>query len=334
MPIFLILTDCGGSIGYGHINRCYSIQCELSRRNIQTFFAVYKDDNTSGSHEFDWVGYWEKNIPQLIEIYKPTHLLVDSFRVNEAFFEYLSSFDLNLAVIDDFPKRNHRHGMVINWTIGAEQYSFFPRQPAVIYLLGINYCCLRPDFIKEPGKQISHELKVLITFGGSDIRQLSAGIVDHVIKHYPQLLINVVLGPGTVSREINTMPERVTILKDCSASEMCSLMDASDFAICGGGQTLYEMACRGLPPIIIPLIDNQMDDIKGFTNRDFGIEIDTWDSPDLLKSLDIAIKQMLDPEMRSLYSQNGRKMVDGKGLIRLVNCLTNNNYNDSIANCQ
>lgn len=332
MPRFLILTDCGGNVGYGHINRCASIKSALLQRNAQVFSAVYQLG--SGTIDCDWVGHWENSLPELFNAFSPTHILVDSFRVDTDFFKKLALLTLNLAIIDDFPERDHQNGVIINWTIGAELDSFIPRQPGVVYLLGSKYCCLRTEFLKATiEKNNSDKLKVLVTFGGSDIRGLSLPVVDFLIKNYPMLSVSLVLGAGTSPELVKQLPKQATIHRNCSAGEMCNLMDGSDFAICGGGQTLYEMASRGLPPIIIPLIDNQMADINGFTSRNFGLKTEEWDSPSLMSSVDDSIKKMQDPQLRLAHAKIGLGLVDGKGLARLVTALLKDHYDESIVDC-
>ncbi|OAM53143.1 hypothetical protein A7981_06950 [Methylovorus sp. MM2] len=332
MPRFLILTDCGSHVGYGHINRCTSIKTALLQRNAQVFTAVYHLG--VDAIDSDWEGCWENSISELISKFSPTHILVDSFRVDETFFKNLASLPLNLAIIDDFPERDHQKGVVINWTVGAELDSFIPRQREVVYLLGSNYCCLRTEFLQAiPRKNKSGKLKVLVTFGGSDIRGLSLPMADYLSRAHPELSVSLVLGAGTSSDVVEQFPRQVAIYRNCSAREMCHLMDDSDFAICGGGQTLYEMASRGLPPIITPLIDNQMADINGFTSRNFGLKTEEWDSPCLMTSVEDAIKKMLDPQVRSVHASRGLDLVDGKGLARLVSVLLKDHYDESIVDC-
>ena len=312
---FLIFTDCGSQIGFGHLNRCNSIKTELERKNVEVLMEVY-DDRNGTNVKLDWKNEWLA----FIDAHQVTHVLVDSFRVNERFFQDLIKLKKNVFVIDDFPERDHKGGTVINWTVGAEDDSFLPRNPDVNYLLGAEYCCIRPEFYEGEYSDNADKRNILVTFGGADIRQLSFPIIKHLNANYPTLNINLVLGSGAEKNDYSSF-EQVKIHHDCDAKKMCQLMGDAQFAICGGGQTLYEMASRGLPPVIIPLIDNQLADIEGFVSRGFGLEALSWDAPNLLESLDAAIHKMLDSQTRDIHARAGKTLIDGKGLKRLVSAL-------------
>ena len=312
---FLIFTDCGSQIGFGHFNRCNSIKTELELNNIEVLMEVY-DDRNGSELRVDWKDSWST----LVDKYKVSNVLVDSFRVDENFFKDLIGLKKNIFVIDDFPERNYQEGTIINYTIGAESNSFLIRNPKVNYLLGAKYCCIRPEFYGKKYYKNYSKSNILVTFGGADIRQLSFPITKYLSTNYPEFNINLVLGSGAKKSDYSLF-EKVMIHHDCDAEKMCQLMDDAQFAICGGGQTLYEMASRGLPPIIIPLIDNQLADIQGFVSRGFGLEALSWDQHDLLKSIDIAIHRILDSKTRANHSATGRKLIDGKGLKRLVSAI-------------
>lgn len=308
----LIFTDCGSDIGFGHLNRCLSIKSEFIKMNVEVLLEIFDDRGVTSSSD-DWLNHW----PEIIENHSPTHVLVDSFRVDESFFERLASLKLMMFVIDDYPERNHTKGTVINWTVGAEVDSFLPRHPEVRYLLGSKYCCLRPAFAKPANINTFDKSTILVTFGGSDIRNLSLPIVRHICTTYPMLNVNLVLGQGVNADDFSKM-SNVNIHYNCSAEEMCDLMSKAQFALCGGGQTLYEMASRGLPPIIISLIDNQLADIHGFVDRGFGLSVGSWDDADLLDSLNFAINEMMNPQTRHIQANKGVTLVDGLGAERLV----------------
>lgn len=312
---FLIFTDCGSQIGFGHLNRCNSIKVELEQNNIEVCTKIY-DDRGVSEVKFDWKDEWLA----LIETYKPTHVLIDSFRVSECFFKGLIKLKLSIFVIDDFPERNHQGGTVINWTVGADVESFLPRNSKVNYLLGAQYCCIRSEFYEKPYIKDHDKNSVLVTFGGADVRQLSSSVIKHLSSNHPSLTINLVLGSGAEKKDYSSF-KKVKVHHNCDAKKMCQLMDNVEFAICGGGQTLYEMASRGLPPIIIPLIDNQLADIKGFVSRGFGLEALSWNDPNLFASLDIAINEIQNFQRRNTQAGVGVALIDGGGLKRLVSAL-------------
>lgn len=309
---FLVFTDCGSDIGFGHLNRCTSIKSALVKKSVEVVFEVF-DDRNDADVMLDWLDNWV----QVVGFHRPTHVLVDSFRADDAFFEQLTALKINVVVIDDFPERNHKKGTVINWTVGAEVESFLPRNPNVTYLLGPEYCCLRSEFSKSTEINSFEENAVLVTFGGSDVRRLSVPIVEHISSNYKDLRVYLVLGQGAEPHDFSRL-SNVNVFKNCSAGKMCALMDNAEFALCGGGQTLYEMAARGLPPIIIPLVDNQLADIEGFVGRGFGLKVAGWQDAGLFNTVDAAILNIQEKGNRQAQAKKGVGLVDGGGLSRLV----------------
>jgi len=99
---------------------------------------------------------------------------------------------------------------------------------------------------------------------------------------------------------------------------MRDLMDAADLAISAGGQTLYELACRGLPSVAINLIDNQTADIRGFSTRGFAVAAGRWDDVGLLDRVEGCVTEIWQGSAREAASAVGRSLVDGQGGFRLA----------------
>ena len=80
-------------------------------------------------------------------------VLIDSFLVSPAQIERIRTINSCLAIIDDYYRRRYESGVVIDWTIGAENFAYPSKVPGVIYLLGSDYCAIRPDFNNAPTRR-------------------------------------------------------------------------------------------------------------------------------------------------------------------------------------
>jgi spore coat polysaccharide biosynthesis predicted glycosyltransferase SpsG len=98
-------------------------------------------------------------------------------------------------------------------------------------------------------------------------------------------------------------------------------MEEADIVICGGGQTLYEAASQGLPPVIVTLIANQKDDVREFVQAGFGIHVGNWDRPDLFDAVIDGMRQLWPLDARCLHAAAGQRYVDGLGAQRLAETL-------------
>jgi spore coat polysaccharide biosynthesis predicted glycosyltransferase SpsG len=132
--------------------------------------------------------------------------------------------------------------------------------------------------------------------------------------------LHAVVGGGVSCSDeyVRLADEGAHVHFNLNALAMRDLMDAADLAISGGGQTLYELACRGLPAVVVNLIDNQTEDIRGFSSRGFAVLACRWDAADLLDRVESGVREIWHGARREAVSAIGRSLVDGQGAFRLV----------------
>jgi spore coat polysaccharide biosynthesis predicted glycosyltransferase SpsG len=324
----LILTEGGQINGYGHITRCISLAKAFSQAGYNTLFFV---DGDCGTLEFikasgfnaelsEW--FYSDNLKKIVS--SSDLVIVDSFIVSEYFALKIAEWNDKTIYIDDWIRRPYTTGAVIDWTINAEEYFYKQRFTGVKWLLGSSFVSLRPPFwnIAKSNKVLPESAEnVLITFGGSDIRNMTPIILSLLASNFPYLRKTVIIGNGfSNTEEIKAISDDKTELHyNCDAAMMASLMTMADFAICGGGQTVYEMACCALPPVLISIVDDQIDDISGFSEKGFSFYAGEWNSPDLTINIINATRKLIPREERSRRGTIGQNLVDGSGAQRIVN---------------
>jgi spore coat polysaccharide biosynthesis predicted glycosyltransferase SpsG len=148
-------------------------------------------------------------------------------------------------------------------------------------------------------------------------------LLDH---HYPDVIQEIVLGPGIDNKIVRYFKKHSAdnkiIHSRCSEYMMRSLMEKADLVITAGGQTPYELACVGTPSVCIEVVDNQRDDIREFEKEGFLANAGGWNDPRLDSRILAKIRGLQSQDMRKAVSIKGRKIVDGKGAVRLVSsCL-------------
>ncbi|MSP73068.1 MAG: hypothetical protein EXR76_13060 [Myxococcales bacterium] len=322
----VILTECGVDIGYGHLMRCQSLARAFSNRGFKVRLVVAGEVPAGLLDPFTCAFEWRHDAAAIPPFQDARLVLVDSHVADLRCISLIEATVRNVAFIDDFPYRDYRRGVVIDFTVGAESYAYLPpvRRDGVTYLLGCQYSPLRSPFEQLTPRRFEGPVKsLLLTFGGSDPRQLTRPVLEHLGVSLPGIERRVILGPGvspTARHEVKRL-DGLTVLEDVDAPTMQRLMAEACICICGGGQTLYELASIGTPPVIIKLVDNQSHDIREFCARGFGRYIGDWDKPDLLPALVSAVEQLNDPTERARLSAAGRACVDGRGAQRLADAI-------------
>lgn len=309
-------------MGFGHLMRCLALSQAFMERGYQSSFIVHGDDSIRSVLQF--VKYekiqWLNGIEDIKSQLQNTILVVDTFSISVELLNALSNIS-RIAILDDFIRRDHNDRMVIDWTINAENKFYTDKNSSSRYLLGHEYIALRQPFWDCPEFTVKPLIEdVLITFGSGDIRHLSPRISKFLQKHYQLVRKKIIVGGASQSRKAAEAlaDSMTTIIVDANADEMLSNMKNADIAIASGGQTLYELACVGVPTISVMLIDNQLDDIEGWQEVGFTQHAGLWSDVNLDLNLLSCFRQLETIEARQERSVIGQKLVDGQGARRIV----------------
>lgn len=319
----LILTECGAETGFGHLTRCSAIAEAFRDTGAEVELWVATDEVSQarlprGAQPRNW---YELSVTDAAELAAATAVMVDSLVASPAQVDRIAQCNPWIAVIDDWLRRPHDHGIVIDWTIGAEKFAYPQRHPAVRYLLGSRFCALRSEFaVTAVRDHASAPRQVLVTFGGSDPRGLTVPVLARLAQDFPALHRQVVVGGAVRDRAfIETLrDEHTSFHVACDARQMRTLMAEADLAICAGGQTLYELAAQGLPPVVVRVVDNQTDDLREFAAAGFTGLAGDWDAPELLDRVVVGVRALQSGAERQRRAAAGRACVDGRGARRLA----------------
>ncbi len=271
------------------------------------------------------VRWYDPTGEMAVELGQADAVLIDSFAATPEQVERILQMNENVAFLDDFRRRRHRRGCVIDWTVGAERLAYPQRHPGVTYLLGARFCALRPEFCTRRAKrEADHPESVLVSLGGSDVRNLTTPVVELLEREFPVLTRHVVVGGGfrRSAAGAGGGEGRTLVHTSLDAAGMQALMARCDIAICCGGQTLYELASQGVPPVVISAVDNARDDITGFVDAGFAACAGSWDDGDLLPAVAGLVRELWPRATRECRAARGRALVDGKGAARLADALS------------
>lgn len=195
-------------------------------------------------------------------------------------------------------------------------------------LCDTGYIPLHPEFQEAHGmeREVSDELRhILVTMGGSDTYGLIPQIIRMLSAYPSSTYITVITGPAfkhdkELQEALADAERAFTVYHSVDAAGMRRWMQWADAAICAAGNTLFEMACCGTPAAVLCGEPHEEETAYRLQSLGFGIVMPF--SPALNKELlKESLERLASRKMREAQSVQGRKLIDGKGIIRIVDAL-------------
>lgn len=354
-----IRADGGTKIGMGHIMRTLVLAKELSKEN-EVFYLCRIESRKNDSkislkddvnevvlleqleqYELGYSKYIqgikkvlyegfkvkllnEDNLLNELKDIQADLLITDSYFVDEKYFKKTKKIFNKTAYIDDINQHYFDVDFLINQNCDAEDLNYKTNYYTKL-LLGTDYLMLREEFKSLNKKHIKHGVSdIMITVGGADPYNLTERILNYVGGlNYK---FHVIIGPsfGDIFFEGDFKRDNIKFYYN---ADMCEIMKKCDMAISACGSTLYELSACGVPTLGIIIADNQ----QGIANKLNNIGIiknlgwyDKINKELLVNSIDDLADNY---ELRKFVSEKASKLVDGKGVERIVKVLTDNCVN-------
>jgi spore coat polysaccharide biosynthesis predicted glycosyltransferase SpsG len=191
-------------------------------------------------------------------------------------------------------------------------------------LYGPKYIILREDFAKKYTRKTKARVKkILITLGGSDPNNFTEKILNILLKEKLSLYkFTILLGPGfknkTTIKKMLKNNKNFSIQENVSTTKFISLTLENDLCLASGGITMYELACLGIPAIILCQAEHENKNAKLFHNKGIVKNLGPGSKISAQKLLKIIYTLDKNKKLREKMSLAGKKYVDGKGLKRII----------------
>lgn len=256
----VIFTEGGDNIGFGHITRCSALYKELLERKIETVFVVYGKNIEDILKEKNYINQdWKDKEFLQNFLKKDDYVIIDSYLADLNIYEYISSNTSKCMYIDDNNRLKYPKGIILNPVL-YEDLEYDTKNPI---LRGKDYIIVRKEFLKEI-KPLEKEYDVLITLGGTDIRNLTPKLIKILEEIDSNFKVAIVIGKAFDNKEEieRLKTEKISLFYNVNASEMRDLILKSKFVICGCGQSINEMLILEANFLPILIADNQLRNYK------------------------------------------------------------------------
>ncbi|OOZ41831.1 UDP-2,4-diacetamido-2,4,6-trideoxy-beta-L-altropyranose hydrolase [Solemya pervernicosa gill symbiont] len=340
MRRLIVRTDATDAVGLGHLTRSLalagearSIGCEVlgvgclesdaSRRAVDNVVDEWIDlPDREASHDSLTM------LKLLIAERNPSWVVVDGYDFG---YDYLCSVqsESKLLVIDDGARlENYCADLLLDQNVGAERRNY-RLQGGGRVLLGAKYALLRAQF-KGGAKVRTASLKarsqrVLVSLGGlSETGELLL-VLQGLAQMSTPLDITCLTGASsetqaTIEKGVVSIfsgrPHNLKLVP--YRDEMASLMVWADVAVSAAGSICLEMACKGLPMLLMVLADNQAPIAAEFDRLGAGISLGWLDNDTPDRVTRVLTELLMDQQRLSLMGGGGLNYVDGAGASRVV----------------
>ncbi|UCB58130.1 MAG: UDP-2,4-diacetamido-2,4,6-trideoxy-beta-L-altropyranose hydrolase [Thermoplasmatales archaeon] len=325
--------DAASNIGIGHLMRCLALAEELIKRGNKCVFLT-KTIEEKLIKKIQKAGCIYEKLPKELDILNDVKnlisycikneirwVVIDHYGIETYYLENLKKQNLNVLSVDDTANTFYPSDIVINQNIGAEKLNFLTSDKTKL-LLGTNYVLMRNELLKRHLKKPKKEVKnILITLGGTDPDNFILKVLKNLEDIDQKIKRTVILGPfnknnDKIEKYKKNTNQNIEIIR--SPEDITDAYLNSDIAISAGGTSSYELAYFGIPNIIITVADNQENIAYEMNKEQVSISIGRKPEfkPEILKN---NIKTLIDNHsLRSKMSEKGKKLIDGKGKIRVV----------------
>jgi len=329
VPNVLFRCDGGPGIGIGHLMRCRSLAAAFAALGWRHRFAVTRETvgllrdsdpiivppGIDGAHAVAEAG-------AAIGV---VCLVVDHYGLDARFESAARGKASIVLVIDDLADRRHDCDLLVDPNPERVAADYAGRtNGATRFLLGPQYALLRPEFADHRPARARQSRRraerLLITLGGADPHNASQRLLEALPRLADSALKTLlVVGPANPHRKtLAALAPSLGVEIVVDPPDLAGLMLDADFAVSSASTSFWELACLGVPALVVVTADNQRAVARAAANAGAALvlgESNRLDPRDLTTAITALAA---DPERRQRMSDAGRKLVDGKGAERVA----------------
>jgi UDP-2,4-diacetamido-2,4,6-trideoxy-beta-L-altropyranose hydrolase len=345
----LFRVDAGPRIGYEHLARCATYAAALQRRRRPTYFLSQLEPGSlalpikrAGNEWLDadaQTGTDEDLAETMQEIrrLRPAAVIVDAPAVSQDYLAELQSTGVLLVSIDHLAAVRFPSQLIVNPQLGPgkENYEFFP---GTQLLLGSRYALVRseirrqrPNRAQEPppvpapsGKSSAGHFRALVALGEDDPHRQSLELAKMLLNVPRVAKVDVVVRYFHPDLEklralAEAQPERFSVAVE--PAEVTARLVRCHFAVTAGSGWSLELACVGIPQLLIVQSECHWPTAQRLEEEGCATCLG-WHESVSAQTIRQAVQNLInDPLERQAMARCARKLIDGRGLDRLVTAL-------------
>lgn len=301
MPPLVFRCDGDDSIGAGHVGRCLRIARAFREHGDEVVFAGSYGGAAAALLHREGArvvapGDGPAGVP-----HEAAAAFVDHYDIAGDALEALNERIPVGVMLDD--RDAPRVTAALAYHLDAEERIGVP--DGTTPLLGPRYAPLRPD-APSARRERTELRRALVSLGGGAHGAPVLEAVADALKDVPELF---------VAGELPRLEPRPGLEQHFEPGGLLDRIRWADVAVSGAGTTPYELACAGVPAIVVVLADNQAPVAAAFERAGLAIALDARDQLDR-GALTEAVEKLADKDRRRAMAEAGPRLIDGRGAER------------------
>ncbi len=327
----LFRVDGTPQIGSGHIIRSVALAQALKSQGAEIEFLSFcpwphiKDYIVQQGFKLNPFPYSErelgsqKDLEILVNEIKNGFdwVVLDNYHFELNYQKAVKQAGARLLVIDDTAERSFNCDLLLNHGLQAKTLKYDSNNDHRL-LLGTEFALIRQELLKEMPSVKSSAKHVLVTLGGGN----QSDTLKKIIEALGQVKIK-----GLSIKVLSGFSEnfdcqgRSNIEMIKPAFDLSSIYKSTDFAICAGGGTAWELCYFGIPGIVGVLADNQVESVEEVSKAGAFQSIG-WYRDIPAEKITKAVENLLtDLNKLSAMRKKAVQLVDGKGPQRIIKAM-------------
>lgn len=196
-----------------------------------------------------------------------------------------------------------------------------------VVLSGVEFIPLAPSFRGSDENIRCKARHCVVGFGLRDSRGgslLAVNALKQVMVSHPQLHLTCMIGSASphlaeLTKLMASMNGKAKLIVD--AEDVPSILRTADFTVGGGGISLFERMCLGLPCIVVTNADNQEELAKWIGENAGALVLGNTDEVSTETLADAIHDLMNSHSLRQQLAVDAKSLVDGNGSLRISDAI-------------
>lgn len=321
--------------GYGNFSRCLTIAKSLREKNVEIYFLVDYNKTISKTlqkNNFNFIAkskfqHNSKFILNFLYEKKIDNVIIDMREKSENISKFLFKNNFKSILFDDAWCKNIYSDILFNGTNVKDYHKYKTINKNSKLFLNTKYWIINKNFLHFRKKLLDIKEKqkyhVVISMGGADPNNLTLNIVNS-IKDIKIINITIIVGPLFNNlfqlNKIIKSYQNIKLIK--STNEIWKVLSKGDVVITNGGNTLFESCALCIPTISIPAFKHELRYSEAFMNENFCINLGLKQiNQENINSNLLNLLENISLRKKMFFS--GKKIIDGKGLLRVQKIILN-----------